>query len=77
MEVGEWDVKRIESLVMNGVNPDTGREALLRDVQHLFSELGWVSKLPALSRRENSQTKTRLAGLKKRLMDLESWLKTI
>ena len=70
-EVGDWDVQRVESLEKDGVNPDTGREALLRDVDNLLMELNLLAKLPTLRERDSS-SKIRFNGLKKRLKDVKS-----
>lgn len=65
---------RIESLVEKGVS-DTGREALLRDVDNLLNELNLLSKLPTLWGRNWSERKFWFDELHRRLRKLKQKLK--
>jgi len=68
-------VRRIESLEKEGINRDTGREALLRDVDNLLNELNLLSKLPKLRGRNSHGRKLRFDELARRLKELKKRLK--
>jgi len=58
---------------MYGINPDIGREALLRDAGNLLHELELLVKLPTF-RKRGSQSKIRFGELRKRFNNIKTRL---